>query len=188
MARKWKALIIWIALPYVFDVVILPGMEATLGQSTSFTDWWQGTFNSRAMIAALLWCVIPGCVGTAILWRAPIRRFWTGTLAGALLAAGCLAVIARVILAIYGGLEENMEVRLEVFNLFLPSCCAGAYAGFLRFKDQTFSPSAAPESPGASSGREQPWSGRKHIVSITILLLVMAGVWLAVMGSLRKWW
>lgn len=187
MSRKWKALIIWIALPYVFDVFVMPTIENTFGRNTSTADWWQGTFNGRAMIAAVLWCVIPGAVGTALLWLAPITRFWVGTLVGALIAAGSLAVVARVILAVYGGFEENIEVRLEVFNLLLPSCCAGAYAGFLRFKDQTFSRSPALGSH-AGPGLEPAHFGARYFISITILVLVMVGIWVAAMGRLRSWW
>lgn len=154
----------------------------------TFADWWRWTFYMRHLITALLWCIVQGGIGTLILWVLPIRRFWIGMVAGASLGLAYVVVVAKFMMAFYGGFEENIDIFVGSFDLLLPSCWAGAYAGFLRFQDRQLQESLTQEESGRASGPELPQSEPRYIVSMTIFFFLLTGIWLAVLGRLRRWW
>ncbi len=57
-------------------------------------------------------------------------------MAGALAAIGIIAVYAWFAMTFFGGFEENIDIMIGALILSPPSCLAGAYAGFLRARDQ----------------------------------------------------
>ncbi|HEY6971509.1 MAG TPA: hypothetical protein VJA94_20030 [Candidatus Angelobacter sp.] len=188
MGRKWKALIIWIIVPYVFDTFVLFAIEAVFSQSVTLADWRRWTFDTRHLLAALLWCTAQGGIGTLILWMLPVRRFWIGIMAGASLAIAYVVIVARIMMAFFGGFEENIDIFVGSFDLLLPSCWAGAYAGFLRFKDRQMQEALEPEESSQDGAVELPQPEPRYIVSMTIFLFVLTGIWLAILGRLRTWW
>ena len=48
------------------------------------------------------------------------------------LAAAGITLWVWFEMALFGGFEENVDISVTALLLMLPSCLAGAYAGFLR--------------------------------------------------------
>jgi hypothetical protein len=129
---KWKALLSWFALPYLFCTVVVPSTlllfrrDVTLG---SFLEW-------KAQAYVLVACLFPSCFGTIVLWKLPIPRAWLGIIAGPILSIGGIAFWVWLRVIVWGGFEANAGAAATAELLLLPSCLAGAYAGFLRYRDQ----------------------------------------------------
>ncbi len=59
-----------------------------------------------------------------------------GIISGLILAAVGIIVWARFEMAFFGGFEENVDISVTALLLMFPSSLAGAYAGFLRSREQ----------------------------------------------------
>jgi len=181
--RRWKALIIWIAVPYAFGTLILTFIEALSVNRLAY--WWNWSFNLRQLAANLLFCAVQGSLGTLGLWLLPIRRFWIGTIAGGVFAAGFIVGAAKLAMLFYGGFEENIGIVLAAFNFLLPSCCAGVIAGFLRFKDGQVPAAVTPSESAGHLGAGLFHRERRYI---RIMLSVIVGIWIALLFRILKWW
>lgn len=128
MTVKWKAFTIWFAFPYFVAVVVVPGIlvlsrhDAPLA---SLSQW-------RNHVYVLLACTSPAGIGTIILWLLPIRRTWWGVMTGITLAGGGVILWLQLRTTFFGGFEANAGAAATAMTILLPSCLAGAYAGFLR--------------------------------------------------------
>lgn len=90
----------------------------------------------RAHTYVLAACLVPAGLGTIVLWLLPIRRPWVGIVAGLILASVGIAIWVQLRVTLFGGFEENAGTAAAAKMLLLPSCLAGAYAGFLRSREQ----------------------------------------------------
>ena len=132
MALKSRAFGIWVAIPYLFVGVIFPGMRLLFRHDLALASW----FEWRAHAYLLGACLIPAAAGTIILWLLPLRRTWAGILAGLILAIGGIGLWVAFRLTFFSGFEANAGAVAAAEILLLPCCLAGAYAGFLRSREQ----------------------------------------------------
>jgi hypothetical protein len=131
MGLKWKAFAIWLGIPFFSCFAIEPAVGLLFRHNANVAR----IFHWRNVANLLRTCAIPAALGTAILWLLPIRRAWLGIIVGALVASGGIAVYAWLNMKLFGGFEENVDIFVGALMLSLPSCVAGAFAGFLRAKE-----------------------------------------------------
>ena len=132
MEVKWKAFGLWLTLPYLFAAVIFPGMLLLFRHDIAPSSW----FRWRDHVYVLVPCALTAGLGTTILWLLSIRRAWVGTITGSILAAGGIALWVKLRMTVFGGFESNAGTATMSLILLLPSCLAGAYAGWLRSREQ----------------------------------------------------
>jgi len=126
MKPKWKAFTSWLILPYLASVVI-----ALLSHYIALAPLMQWKVHAYVLGA----CVFPAGFGTIILWLLPIRQAWVGIAAGPILALGAIVLWVMLRVTFWGGFEANAGTAATAMILLLPSCFAGAYAGFLRYRE-----------------------------------------------------
>ena len=131
MAPRWKAFTVWLVIPYLSYVAIEVGVPLFRHDVPVAP-----VFYWRHLAILLRTCAVPAALGTIVLWALPIQRAWLGLMAGALAAIGIIAVYAWFAMTFFGGFEENIDIMIGALILSPPSCLAGAYAGFLRARDQ----------------------------------------------------
>jgi hypothetical protein len=127
MTEKWRAFTIWLISPFLFyvTVVFIVSMFRNDVPVTSFSYW---KVDSLLLGA----CAIPAVLGTFILWALPIRRPPLGIGAGSILAIAGIVLWNWFEMNFFGGFEANAGYYVTSLMLLVPSCLAGAYAGFLR--------------------------------------------------------
>jgi hypothetical protein len=131
MAVKWKAFAVWIALPYLSYVVVLPIMLLIFRHDADLVS----IYRLRHLVFLLAICTVLATFGIVTVWVLPIRRAWVGILSGLVAAIGGIALGAWFEMTFYGGFEENIGIYFTALFLAPPSCLAGAYAGFLRSRE-----------------------------------------------------
>jgi hypothetical protein len=132
MRLKWKAFTIWVAFPYFSYLVVMSGLMLLFEHHIKFA----GFFSLRVQTLISAPCVIPAAFGTLALSVLPIRRTWLAIVTGTILGIGGMTFCAWFELSLFGSFETGPGIYLEALILLLPSSLAGAYAGFLRSKEQ----------------------------------------------------
>jgi hypothetical protein len=131
MAPKWKAFAIWLALPYLCYEAVIPGMLLLFSRDVTLAPM----YHLRNLATVLATCASLAAFGTIAVWMLPIRRAWLGGISGLILAIAGIALWAWFEMAFFGGFEENVNIYVTAMFLMVPSCLAGAYAGFLRTRE-----------------------------------------------------
>ena len=92
-------------------------------------------YRLRSLATALATCASLAGFGTIAIWLLPIRRAWLGAITGLILAMAGITLWALFEMTFWGGFEEDVDIYVTAMFLMLPSCVAGAYAGFLRCRE-----------------------------------------------------
>src|SRR5437868_332638 len=105
--------------PYFFDLTIPSIIQMFSGERLSFQQWLAWAFPRQAFVTVLIWVVVPAALGTLLLWLLPISRLWIGVAIGSFLGPGLVFLVARVVMSVQGGFEENVDILIEALNLSL---------------------------------------------------------------------
>ncbi|HKM49172.1 MAG TPA: hypothetical protein VJX69_16400 [Terriglobales bacterium] len=130
MAMKWRAFATWIVVPFLSAIVVPKAMYR-------FSSHPEGSPKYSLGILAFILAICTGlaAVCTIAVWVLPVKRVWLGVVGGIVAGAGSVALAAWFAMALYGGFEENIGMFLAAISLTPGSCLAGAYAGFLRVRE-----------------------------------------------------
>lgn len=132
MATRWKAFAVWLIFPYLFYEAIVPGLLLLFNRAVTLAP----QYRLKNLAIVLATCAGLAAFGTTIIWLLPIRRAWMAIAGGVILAAAGIFLWARFEMIFFGGFEKNVDFSVTALLLMLPSCLAGAYAGFLRSRDR----------------------------------------------------
>ena len=130
MATKWRAFATWIVVPFLSAIVVPEAIYR-------FSSHPEGSPEFRLGILAyiLTICIGLATVGTVAVWLLPVKRVWWGIIGGMIVGAGSVALAAWFAMTFYGGFENNIGIFLAAISFGPGSCLAGAYAGFLRVRE-----------------------------------------------------
>jgi MFS family permease len=130
MAMKWKAFATWIVVPFLSAIVVPEAIYRCSSHPEGSPEFRLGIL---AFILAI--CIGLATVGTMAVWVMPVKRVWLGIIGGMTAGAGIVALAAWFAMTFYGGFENNIGLFLAAISFGSGSCLAGAYAGFLRSRE-----------------------------------------------------
>jgi MFS family permease len=129
-AMRWRALATWIALLCMSAVVVPKVMYRFHGREES-----SPTYSLGILVLILAVSTGLATLGTIVVWVLPVRRVWLGMVSGVIAAMGSVVLSAWFAMTFYGGFENNIGIFIGAVSVTPGSCLAGAYAGFLRSRE-----------------------------------------------------
>ena len=127
---KWKAFAVWIAVPFLSAIVVPKAIYRFYGRTDASPE-----YNLFLLSFIAAFCIGLAAVGTVVVWVLPVERVWLGIIAGIIAGAGMVGLAAWFAMTFYGGFENNIGIFLAAISFGPGSCLAGAYAGFLRSRE-----------------------------------------------------
>jgi MFS family permease len=124
---KWRAFVVWIALLFLSAIVVPKLIFRFYGRGEI-----SPIYSLGIMSCFLAICTALAAIGTIAVWVLPVRRVWLGITGGVIAGAGSVALAAWLAMTFYRGFEISIWFFWYAAFLAPGSCLAGAYAGFLR--------------------------------------------------------
>lgn len=118
---------VWLALLCVSALVVPKVLYWGRAGSPRYSLW--------ILVFILAVCTGLAAFGTIAVWILPINRVWLGIVGGVVAAMGSVALAAWLAMTFYGGFENDIGIFWGALSLAPGSCLAGAYAGFLRSRE-----------------------------------------------------
>ena len=127
---RWKAFGVWLALLCVSALVVPKVLYRLYGRAEA-----SPRYSLWILVFILALCTSLAAFGTIAVWILPMRRVWLGIVGGVVAAVGSVALAAWLAMTFYGGFENDIGIFWGALILVPGSCLAGAYAGFLRSRE-----------------------------------------------------
>jgi MFS family permease len=127
---RLKTFGVWLALLCVSALVVPKVMFRFYGRGES-----SPTYSLGILVLILAVSTSLAAFGTIAVWILPTGRVWLGIIGGVVAAMGSVALAAWLAMTFYGGFENNIAIFVGALSLAPGGCLAGAYAGFLRSRE-----------------------------------------------------
>ena len=126
---KWRAFAVWIAVLFLSAVVVPKVVYRFYGRASP-------TYSLGILSFFLAICIDLAAVGTIAVWVLPAKRVWLGVVGGVVSGAGSVALAAWFAMTFFNfGFGSNFYIFWFAIFLAPGGCLAGAYAGFLRSRE-----------------------------------------------------